>query len=229
MGYWKRNTRGARKEGRRETDIIISIGSVISVGCEFYNEAVGSIGGIECKCNCTNIGARFRVEMDYIMHNVLPGSAQGAGTGALGEMRPHGGVHTCCVTCLFWSFVPHLRKSYQLQIFCTVSSYLLFIITHPAFFTHTWGYKANHTISGSQDNLSKPIKITIADGKQINADFNPELLQYTVECDFCYSEFKLGPRGAGNALHQHRGTNACQKKALHYRKNIAKQRIKVRQ
>jgi hypothetical protein len=51
MGYWKRNTRGAREEGRGETDIIISIGSAISVGCEFYNEAVASIEGIECKCN----------------------------------------------------------------------------------------------------------------------------------------------------------------------------------
>ena len=50
-GYWKRSTRGAREEGRGETDIIISIGSAISVGCEFYNEAVASIEGIECKCN----------------------------------------------------------------------------------------------------------------------------------------------------------------------------------
>ena len=74
-------------------------------------------------------------------------------------------------------------------------------------------------MSGSQDNLSKPIKITIADGKLINADFNPELKQYTVECDLCHSEFKLGPGG----------TNACQKRALQYRKNIAKQRIKVSQ
>ena len=84
-------------------------------------------------------------------------------------------------------------------------------------------------MSGCQDNLSKPIKIIVVDGKQINADFNPEIQQYTVECDLCHSEFKLGPRGAGNALHQHRGTNACQKKALHYRKNVAKQRIKVSQ
>ena len=43
--------RGAYEEGRGETDIIISIGSAISVGCEFYNEAVASIEGIECKCN----------------------------------------------------------------------------------------------------------------------------------------------------------------------------------
>ena len=77
-------------------------------------------------------------------------------------------------------------------------------------------------MSASQDNLSKPIKITVA-------DFSPELRQYTVECDLCNSEFKLGPRGAGNALHQHRGSNAYQQKALHYRKNIPKQRIKVSQ
>ena len=69
-------------------------------------------------------------------------------------------------------------------------------------------------MSGSQDNLSKPIKITIADGKQINADFNPELQQYTVQHDLCHSELKLGPRGAGNALHQHGGANACQKKGF---------------
>ena len=72
-----------------------------------------------------------------------------------------GGAHLwlCCVTCLFWSFAPHLRKSCQLQIFCTVSSYLLFIITHPAFFTHSWGHKVNHTMFGSLDNLSKPINL----------------------------------------------------------------------
>ena len=69
-------------------------------------------------------------------------------------------------------------------------------------------------MSGCQDNLSKPIKIIIADGKQTNADFNLEIQQYTVECDLCHSEFKLGQRGAGNALHQHRGTNTCQKKAF---------------
>ena len=75
-------------------------------------------------------------------------------------------------------------------------------------------------MSGCQDNLSKPFKIIIADGKQINADFNLEIQQYTVECDLCHSEFKLGHMGAGNALHKHRVTNACQKKALHYRKML---------
>jgi hypothetical protein len=158
------------------------------------------------------------------------GPSQGASTRALGEMRPRGGgggrhLWLCSVTYLFWTFAPHLRKSYQCKIFCTLSLYLLLIITHPAFFTYSLDYKANLTMSGSQDNLFQPIKITIADGKQINAVFNPELRQYTVQCDLCNSEFKLGPRGAGNALHQHRGTNACQKKALNYSKNMAKQRV----
>jgi hypothetical protein len=84
-------------------------------------------------------------------------------------------------------------------------------------------------MSGSQDNFFQPIKITIADGKQIDAVYNPELQQYTVQCDFCHSEFKLVPRGAGNALHQRRGNNTCQKKALNYRKNMAKQRVEVSQ
>ena len=52
--------------------------------------------------------------------------------------------------------------------FCTVL-YLLFIITHPAFCTHSLDCRRNLTMSGSQDNLSKPINITIADGIQILA------------------------------------------------------------
>ena len=62
--------RGACEEGRGETDIIISIGSAISVACEFYNEAVASIEGIECKYHRTS--ARFGAEMDYIMHVRVP-------------------------------------------------------------------------------------------------------------------------------------------------------------
>ena len=82
-------------------------------------------------------------------------------------------------------------------------------------------------MSQSQDNSSKLIKIAIADGKQIDAVFNPGLQQYTVQCDLCHSVFKLGPRGAGNALHQHRGTNTCRKNALNYSKNAAMQRVEV--
>jgi hypothetical protein len=84
-------------------------------------------------------------------------------------------------------------------------------------------------MSESQDNLSKPIKITVADDKQIDAVFNPQIQQYTVCCDLCHSEFKLGPRGAGNALHQHRGTNTCRKNALKFSKNSAMQRVEVSQ
>lgn len=74
--------------------------------------------------------------------------------------------------------------------------------SYPEFFTHSWDYKKILLyMSGSQDNLFKPIKITIVDGKQINAALNPEFHQCTVKCDLCHSELKLGPRGAGNALH----------------------------
>ena len=89
---------------------------------------------------------------------------QWTSTWALSEMRPNWGgrahMWLCCMKYLFWSFVPHL------SIFCNVL-YLLFIITHPGFCTHSLDCRANLTMSGSQDNLSKPIKITIADGKQI--------------------------------------------------------------
>ena len=44
-----------------------SIGSAISVCFQFYNEAVASIEGIECKYNSHSTSARFGAEMDYIM------------------------------------------------------------------------------------------------------------------------------------------------------------------
>jgi citrate lyase synthetase len=44
-----------------------------------------------------------------------------------------------------------------------------FIVTHPTFPTYFWD---NKIISDSQDNLSKLIKFTIADGIQIDAAFN---------------------------------------------------------
>ena len=63
--------------------------------------------------------------------------------------------------------------------------------------------------------MFKAIKIVIADEKQINVVFNPELSSiHTVHCYISYSEFKLATKGAGNVLHQHRSTNTCQKKAL---------------
>ena len=52
-----------------------SIGSAISVGFQFYNEAVASIEGIECKYNRHSTSARFGAEMVYIMRLQVNGSA----------------------------------------------------------------------------------------------------------------------------------------------------------
>ena len=94
-------------------------------------------------------------------------SSQGASTRALSEMRPNvGGCTHVAVLHDIPVLVVCATSLHVLLSFCTVL-YLLFIITHPAFCTHSLDCRRNLTMSGSQDNLSKPINITIADGIQI--------------------------------------------------------------
>ena len=45
-------------------------------------------------------------------------------------------------------------------------------------------------MSDNQDIVSSSIKITVADGIQLNTTFNAELRQHVVQCD--HAEFKLG-------------------------------------
>ena len=58
---------------------------------------------------------------------------------------------------------------------CILSSYLLLIVIHLALITCFRLPRRNFIMSKSQDNLSKPIKITVADDKQIDAVFNPQI------------------------------------------------------
>jgi hypothetical protein len=75
--------------------------------------------------------------------------------------------------------------------------------------------------------LSTPVKLTFPDGTELLSSIDPETNQHSVYCDLCGKLNQLGPRGAGNSIYQHRGSEGCKIRVIKQGKQAAKERMKV--
>jgi hypothetical protein len=75
--------------------------------------------------------------------------------------------------------------------------------------------------------LETPVKLNFPDKTELTSVIDPVTLLHSVQCDLCGKLNQLGPRGAGNSIYQHRGSEGCRKCAIKQEKQAAKARLQV--